>query len=58
MAYTFAMKKVGHPIISKAQFEAMNAAWPTCQQKIASCQTDTPTCADAQVWGEGCGGIE
>ena len=46
-AYTFAQSYLGKPIITLSEYNAMVAAWPACEARIANCQTNTAACAQA-----------
>jgi len=48
LAYTYAKKRIGHPIISYPVYLMQKAGWPLCKQRIEECQNDTSTCATAQ----------
>jgi len=47
-AYNFSMSYLGKPAITLRQYEAMVAAWPACEQRIATCQTNTNSCSQAE----------
>lgn len=49
LAYTYAKKKVGHPIISYPTYLLEKAGWPYCKSLIDECQTNTSACATAQT---------
>jgi len=46
--YTWAQEKLGKPVLTKQDFNEMNAGWPSCQKAIARCQNDTTACPAAQ----------
>merc|ERR1712169_64384 len=41
LGYTWAQKKLGSPVLTKEQYNVMNAGWPVCKKMIAACQNDT-----------------
>lgn len=48
LAYTYAKKRIGHPIISYPTYLLQKAGWPLCKQNIDKCQNDTSACVQAQ----------
>ena len=48
LAYTYAKKRIGHPIISYPVYLMQKAGWPLCKQRIEECQNDTSTCATGE----------
>eukprot|EP00045_Choanoeca_perplexa_P000768 m.16020 g.16020 ORF g.16020 m.16020 type:complete len:445 (-) comp10529_c0_seq1:208-1542(-) len=48
MGYTYAKQRLGKPVITEGQYNTMKALWPSCQKKIADCQSDNTTCTAAQ----------
>merc|ERR1712157_339741 len=48
LAYTYAKKKLGKPIISYPMYLLEKAGFPTCEKAIEKCQNDTESCAQAQ----------
>jgi len=48
MAYKYAKKVLGEPVISYPTYLAQRAGWPTCQRLIQRCQNDTDACGSAQ----------
>ncbi|EGD73922.1 serine carboxypeptidase CBP1 [Salpingoeca rosetta] len=50
MGYDWAKQVLGKPVLTEAQYKLMKFLWPTCQKKIAACQTDTSACPGAQMY--------
>eukprot|EP00212_Chloropicon_laureae_P004984 CAMPEP_0197500330 /NCGR_PEP_ID=MMETSP1311-20131121/61465_1 /TAXON_ID=464262 /ORGANISM="Genus nov. species nov., Strain RCC856" /LENGTH=514 /DNA_ID=CAMNT_0043046083 /DNA_START=148 /DNA_END=1692 /DNA_ORIENTATION=+ len=48
LAYTYAKKALGKPVISYPVYLLQKAGWPQCHEMIEKCQNDTSTCAEAQ----------
>jgi cathepsin A (carboxypeptidase C) len=48
LAYTYAIQKIGKPVITKAAFDAMTAAAPQCVDMIKACQNSSIECYMAE----------
>ena len=48
LAYTYAKKKLGKPVISYPMYLLEKAGFPTCEKAIEKCQNETESCAQAQ----------
>lgn len=48
MAYTQAIKEIGHATVSESTYQSMKQAVPGCVKLIQQCQTDHSTCSTAQ----------